>query len=274
MHAQLSYEFFPPKTVLGREKLLTEVLPRLAETHPAYVSVTYGAGGSTRDNTMGTVKDIHATGMPVAPHLSFGTDSEETIRTLLLHYQSIGVSRVVALRGDLPSGAGGSQQLVFANELVEFIRQETGEHFTIEVAAYPEIHPEAKSYEVDIINLKRKLDAGADAAITQYFFSADAYLEFVKTCREHGITKPIYPGIMPITNYDNLARFSRNCGADIPRWLDKKLSGFGADLEALKAFGQDFISDLCKRLLAGVAPGILFYTLNQAEPVVSIVSKL
>jgi len=274
MHAQLSYEFFPPKTVLGREKLLTQVLPRLAETHPAYVSVTYGAGGSTRDNTMGTVKDIHATGMPVAPHLSFGTDSAETIRTLLLHYQSIGVSRVVALRGDLPSGAGGSQQLVFANELVEFIRQETGEHFTIEVAAYPEIHPEAKSYEVDIINLKRKLDAGADAAITQYFFSADAYLEFVKTCREHGITKPIYPGIMPITNYDNLARFSRNCGADIPRWLDKKLSGFGADLEALKAFGQDFISDLCKRLLDGGAPGIHFYTMNQAEPVVSIVSKL
>jgi methylenetetrahydrofolate reductase (NADPH) len=223
---------------------------------------------------MGTVKDIHATGMPVAPHLSFGTDSEETIRTLLLHYQSIGVSRVVALRGDLPSGAGGSQQLVFANELVEFIRQETGEHFTIEVAAYPEIHPEAKSYDVDIINLKRKLDAGADAAITQYFFSADAYLEFVKTCREHGITKPIYPGIMPITNYDNLARFSRNCGADIPRWLDKKLSGFGEDLEALKAFGQDFISDLCKRLIDGGAPGLHFYTMNQAEPVVSIVSKL
>jgi len=271
---QLSYEFFPPKTDAGREKLITQVLPQLAETNPKYVSVTYGAGGSTRDNTVGTVADIHRSGMPVAPHLSFGTDSEDTMRALLQRYQDMGISRLVALRGDLPSGAGGSQQLVYASELVAFIRAETAQHFTIEVAAYPEIHPEAKTYIADVQNLKRKFDAGANAAITQYFFSADAYFEFLKTCASTGIDKPIYPGIMPITNYDNLARFSRNCGADIPRWLDKKLAGFGEDLDAIKAFGQDFILDLCKRLLDGGAPGLHFYTMNQAEPVISIVREL
>ena len=271
---QLSYEFFPPKTDAGREKLLSLVIPTLITTNPAYVSVTYGAGGSTRDNTIGTVSAIHELGIEVAPHLSFGTDSEDRMSELLRHYQTMGIKRLVALRGDLPSGSGGSQQLVYASELVKFIRAQTGDQFTIEVAAYPEIHQEAKSYSADIENLKRKFDAGADAAITQYFFSVDAYTSFVDSCRQMGITKPIYTGIMPITNYDNLARFSRNCGADIPRWLDKKLANFGSDNAALTLFGQTFITDLCQKLLASGAPGIHFYTMNQIEPIMSIVSEL
>ncbi len=270
---RLSFEFFPPKTPEGREKLLA-VRDRLAELRPDFFSMTYGAGGSTRDNTKGLVKQFNADGHPTAPHLSFGGDSEEAIAELLQEYRDAGIRRIVALRGDMPSGVGGAFELVYANELVAFIRQRHGDHFHLEVAAYPEVHPQAKSYDDDIRYLKGKFDAGANSGITQYFYNPDAYFHFMDRCGQAGITQPIYPGIMPIINYRNLMRFSDNCGAEIPRWLRKRLDNFADDAESLKAFGADVVAELCETLLDGGAPGLHFYTMNQVEPTATIVSRL
>ena len=268
----ISFEFFPPKTPEGREKLL-RTRDRLATVKPEYFSVTYGAGGSTRDNTRDIVTQIHNDGFEVAPHLSFGGDTEKDVLALLQSYKDAGVHRLVALRGDMPSGMG-IHKLVNANELVAIIREHFGDHFYINVAAYPEIHPDADSYEKDIFWLGEKFRAGADCAITQYFFNPDAYFYFMDACARQGIDKPVIPGIMPITNFQNLVRFSDACGADIPRWLRQKLSGFGDDIDGLKAFGADVVTGLCEKLLAGGAPGFHFYTMNQAEPTLTILANL
>ena len=265
MANRYSFEFFPPKTEAGREKLVA-TRNELNSLAPDFFSVTYGAGGSTRDNTRGIVLDAKAAGIDVAPHLSFGGDEEEEVLALVEQYRQAGVRRIVALRGDIPSGMGATR-LVYARELVEFIRKHTGDHFELEVAAYPEVHPDAPSYEQDVAYLKEKLDAGANSAITQYFFNADAYFYFLDGCEKAAIDKPIYPGIMPITNYANLARFSRNCGAEIPRWLARKLDGYGQDLESIAAFGEEYVTEMCQILMEGGAPGIHFYTMNQVQPV-------
>jgi len=269
---QISFEFFPPKTPEGREKL-KQTRRELAAVEPEYFSVTYGAGGSTHDHTRDIVLDIHREGHAVAPHLSFGGDSEAGLLDLVRSYKDAGITRLVALRGDMPSGMG-MQKLVNANELVALLRKHFGDHFNIKVAAYPEIHPEAQSYDRDIYWLHRKFSAGANCAITQYFFNAEAYFYFLEQCRRDGIDQPIYPGIMPITNYQNLARFSDNCGADIPRWIRKRLQGFGQDTDGLRAFGEEVVTRLCETLLAGGAPGLHFYTMNQATPTLNIVRNL
>jgi len=261
---RFSFEFFPPKTDVGREKLQT-VRQELNQLGPDFFSVTYGAGGSTRDNTKDTVLTMTNEGISTAPHLSFGGDDEASILELINEYKDAGINRIVALRGDMPSGMG-AQRLIYAEELVQFIRKHTGDHFHLEVAAYPEIHPDAESYDADIQFLKRKFDAGANSAITQYFYNADAYSYFIEQCQQAGIDKPIYPGIMPITNYQNLARFSKNCGAEIPRWVCKKLEGYGDDKDSIAAFGTEVVTRLCEQLLANGAPGIHFYTMNQIEP--------
>ena len=270
----ISFEYFPPKTDGGRDKLLGETTDALETAKPGYYSVTYGAGGSTRDNTRGTVLALKERGVDVAPHLSFGQDGEDTILELLKTYREAGINRLVALRGDLPSGTGGGARLVYANELVAFIREHTGDHFHIEVAAYPEIHPQAESYERDIHFLKGKFDAGANSAITQYFYNVEAYFYFLDRCAAVGIDKPIYAGIMPITNYANLARFSRNCGAEIPRWICKRLEGYADDSESIRAFGIEVVTQLCQTLVDSGAPGIHFYTMNQAQPTLQICKNL
>ena len=259
-----SFEFFPPRTDAGKEKLMS-VWEELNTLNPDYFSVTYGAGGSTRKNTLGIVKTMLKAGLDVAPHLSFGGDDDAEILALINEYKDLGVNRIVALRGDTPSGMGAGRSL-YANELVEFIRAHTGDHFDLAVAAYPEIHPESKSYDSDIAFLKQKLDAGANSAITQYFYSADAYFCYIDECARAGIDQPIYAGIMPITNFENLTRFSANCGAEIPRWLGKKLAAYGDDKESIIAFGIDYVSHLSESLLAGGCPGIHFYTMNQVDP--------
>lgn len=271
---RISFEYFPPKTGQGREKLLAETTPALNALGPEFFSVTYGAGGTTRDTTLGVVSAIHETGIEVAPHLSFGGDDQQTIGDLLDIYVQRGIKRLVALRGDMPSGMGGCSQLVYANELVEFIRARTGDHFHIEVAAYPEIHPEAVSYDSDIRFLKAKLDAGADSAITQYFFNVESYFYFLDQCSAAGIDKPIYAGIMPIINFSNLARFSRNCGAEIPRWICKRAEGYGDDQDSIRRFGVEVVTQLCQTLLDSGAPGIHFYTMNQVEPTREIYHNL
>jgi methylenetetrahydrofolate reductase (NADPH) len=271
---RISFEYFPPKTEAGREKLLTQTTPALNELKPEFFSVTYGAGGSTRDSTMGMVSAIREAGIETAPHLSFGGDDEATIGELLDTYKAQGISRLVALRGDTPSGMGGSAQLVYASELVAFVRARTGDHFEIEVAAYPEIHPQAESYQSDVNYLKGKFNAGADSAITQYFFNVDAYFYFLDQCAEAGITKPIYAGIMPILNFANLARFSSNCGADIPRWISQRIEGYGDDQDSIRKFGIEVVSQLCQTLLESGAPGIHFYTMNQVEPTREIYKNL
>lgn len=272
MAKRYSFEFFPPKTEAGREKL-KNTRAELNTLDPSFFSVTYGAGGSTRDNTRGIVLETRAAGIDVAPHLSFGGDEEGEVLELIQQYQDAGVKRLVALRGDIPSGMGATR-LIYARELVEFIRKHTGDHFEIEVAAYPEIHPDAPSYDQDINYLKDKLDAGANSAITQYFFNADAYFYFLEDCEKAGIDKPIYPGIMPILNFANLARFSRNCGAEIPRWLTRKLEGYGNDQDSIAKFGNEFVTEMCQILMEGGAPGIHFYTMNQVEPVKSMLQEL
>jgi len=269
-----SLEFFPPKTDAGREKLINSVIPSLSLINHNYCSVTYGAGGSTRDNTLGTVAALHGCGEHVAPHLSFGTDSEETILSLLCHYQAFGINRLVALRGDLPANVTNTQQLVYANELVSFIRKHTGNHFTLTVAAYPEIHPQAVSYQHDIMYLKQKLDAGANAAVTQFFFNVEAYFYFLDRCAATGITQPIHPGIMPIVNFNNLVRFANACGAEIPRWIRQRIEGFNDCQESIRQFGIDVITQLCATLQESGAPSIHFYTMNQVEPVLSIARNL
>lgn len=272
--AAISFEYFPPRTEAGRAKLLDLTTAELQSVTPEFFSVTYGAGGSTRDNTRGTVLALKEKGLEVAPHLSFGLDDEATIASLLNTYKAAGVQRIVALRGDLPSGSGGGARRVYANELVAFIREQTGDHFHVEVAAYPEIHPQAPNYETDIKFLKGKFDAGADSAITQYFYSVEAYFYFLDRCAALGINKPIYAGIMPITNYANLARFSQNCGAEIPRWICKRLEGFGDDQDSIRAFGIDVVTQLCQTLLDSGAPGLHFYTMNQAQPTLQICKNL
>jgi methylenetetrahydrofolate reductase (NADPH) len=258
----LSFEFFPPKTDQGKIKLAT-TRQELGKFNPEFFSVTYGAGGSTRATTADQVAAIQADGFEVAPHISFGGNSTDEVLELLNSYKAAGVKHLVALRGDLPSGMGGAGQLVHANQLVEFIRQHTGDHFSINVAAYPEIHPEAESYSKDVYWLGEKFKAGADRAITQYFYTADAYFKFVEECAKSGIEEPIIPGIMPLTNYANLIRFSDSCGADIPRWLRWQLKERSDNMDDLISYGIDIVSELSQKLLDGGAPGLHFYTMNQ-----------
>ncbi len=268
-----SFEFFPPKTPEGVEKLRA-TRRQLAQLKPAFFSVTFGAGGSTRDRTLETVLEIQAEGHNAAPHLSCIGSTRENIREILATYKAHGIRHIVALRGDLPSGMAEPGDFRYANELVAFIREETGDWFHIEVAAYPEFHPQAKSAQDDLLAFKRKAEAGANAAITQYFYNADAYFRFVDDCHALGVRIPIVPGIMPITNYAQLARFSDACGAEIPRWIRKRLEGMGDDLDAIRAFGLDVVTDLCDRLLQGGAPGLHFYTLNQAGATSTIWQRL
>ncbi len=269
----LSFEFFPPKTAEGVEKL-RETRKELARFNPEFFSVTFGAGGSTRDRTMETVLEIQREGFQAAPHISCISSSKTEIRDLLQAYQAHGIRRLVALRGDVPSGEVSAGDFRYASELVEFIRQETGDHFFIEVAAYPEFHPEAKTPAADLQNLKRKMDAGANSAITQYFYNADAYFRFVEQCDDLGITMPIVPGIMPIYNITQLSRFSSICGAEIPRWLKLRLEEYGDDMVSLRALGVDVVSELCETLLAGGAPSLHFYTLNQSATIATIISNI
>ena len=266
---RLSCEYFPPKTGDGQQKLLA-AHDELQALRPEFFSVTYGAGGSTRSNTRDMVLELQRRGSRVAPHLSFGGDDESLVLELLQVYRDNGIRRLVALRGDMPSGMGGMSQMVYAAELVAFVRKHTGEHFTIEVAAYPEMHPQAPDMAADVRFLKRKFDAGADSGLTQFFYNADAYFWFIERCRAEGITQPVYPGIMPILNYQNLARFARNCGAEIPRWLHCRLESLEGDATGMREFAEEFVASLCRRLLDGGAPGLHFYTMNQAEPTLAI----
>jgi methylenetetrahydrofolate reductase (NADPH) len=270
----ISFEYFPPKTEAGVDKLINQTAPALDALGPEFCSVTYGAGGSTRDRTLGVVTALREGGADAAPHLSFGGDEARAIEELLATYREQGIKRLVALRGDMPSGMGGPGQLVYANELVAFVREHTGDHFTISVAAYPEIHPEAVSYDRDIHFLKGKFDAGADNAITQYFYNVESYFYFMDQCLAAGIDKPIYAGIMPITNYANLARFSKNCGAEIPRWICQRLEGYGDDKDSVIKFGIEVVTQLCQTLLDNGAPGIHFYTMNQVDPTREIYNNL
>jgi methylenetetrahydrofolate reductase (NADPH) len=264
-----SCEFSAPKSEEAI-KGLARVHARLVELKPYFFSVTYGAGGSTRDGTKQAVLDINSKGSSVAPHLSFGGDHKDKIEELLNDYKNAGVKRLVALRGDLPSGFGSSGKMTFANELVSFIREKTGDHFHIEVAAYPEVHPDSTGAASDLEYFKMKVDAGADSAITQYFYNAEAYFRYIDSCAKLGINLPIVPGIMPITNYKGLVRFSDICGADIPRWIRKQLEQYSDDPISLKAFGEEVVTRLCEQLLAGGAPGLHFYTLNQSLPTIRL----
>lgn len=268
-----SFEFFPPKTPDGMDKLRV-VRSQLAELHPKFFSVTFGAGGSTRDHSLAAVLDIQHAGLEAAPHLSCIGSTRDNIRAILEEYKSHNIRHIVALRGDLPSGMASAGEFRYANELVEFIRSETGDWFNIEVAAYPEVHPQAKSAHDDLMNFKRKVDAGANAAITQYFFNADAYFAFVDDCHKLGITVPVVPGIMPIGNFSQLARFSDACGAEIPRWMRKKLEGYNDDIDSIRAYGLDVVTDLCQRLLDNDAPGLHFYTMNQSTATMEIWKRL
>ena len=272
-----SIEFFPPRTAEGVEKLRA-VRAQLATLKPAYFSVTFGAGGSTQAGTRDTVLEIRKEGHDAAPHLSCIGRSPEELRAILDEYKAHGIRRLVALRGDLPSGYGAvgsnGHEFHYASELIEFIRAETGDWFHIETAAYPEMHPQAKSPQDDLQNFVRKVKAGADSAITQYFYNADAYFRFVEDARAAGVEVPIVAGIMPITNYTQLTRFSDMCGAEIPRWIRLKLASYGDDTESIRAFGLDVVTMMCERLLAGGAPGLHFYTLNQAAATTAIWQRL
>ena len=268
-----SFEFFPPKTAEGAAKLRL-VREQLGALNPRYFSVTFGAGGSTQQGTTDTVVEIQQAGFQAAPHLSCIGSMRDRIRAILHNYMEHGIGRIVALRGDMPSGTRAPGEFMYANELVSFIREETGDHFHIEVAAYPEFHPQAPSAQADLLNFKRKVEAGADSAITQYFYNADAYFRFVDDCEKLGLDLPIVPGIMPVTNYTQLARFSDASGAEIPRWMRKRLEGFGDDREAISAFGEEVVTRLCQQLLDAGAPGLHFYTMNRAEPSMAIWNNL
>jgi methylenetetrahydrofolate reductase (NADPH) len=269
----ISFEFFPPKTAEGMAKLHA-AREQLAQLSPKFFSVTFGAGGSTRDRTLETVLEIKAHGIEAAPHLSCISSTRDEIRAILDQYRDNGIRRLVALRGDHPSGEVAASDFHYANELVEFVRAETGDWFQIEVAAYPEFHPEAPSAKTDLLSFKRKVDAGANAAITQYFYNTDAYFQFMDECEVMGIAIPVVPGIMPIYNFAQLSRFSAICGAEIPRWLRQRLQDFGDDLPSLRAFGMDVITEQCDRLLQGGAPGLHFYTLNQAGTITTVCQRL
>jgi methylenetetrahydrofolate reductase (NADPH) len=258
-----SFEFFPPNTEEGAQKL-AQTAKQLAQLKPEFFSVTYGAGGSTRERTLKAVLDLCEAGHSAAPHISCIGSSRTSVRETLQEYKNHGIRHLVALRGDLPSGTATSGEFHYANELVAFIREEFSSHFFIEVAAYPEYHPQSRSAQEDLQAFKRKVDAGSDSAITQYFFNSDAYFHFVDECEAMGLELPIVPGIMPIGRFSQLARFSDACGAEIPRWIRKKLEGYGDDTASIRAFGLDVVTDLCDRLLENGAPGLHFYTLNQA----------
>lgn len=273
----ISCEFFPPKTDKGFANI-RRVQQQLAALNPEFYSVTFGAGGSTQDNTLESVIEIQqqapASGIDAAPHLSCVGSSRERIKTILEAYIENNISRVVALRGDLPSGMRDPGDFRYANELVEFIREQTGDHFTIEVAAYPEVHPQALNADEDLLNFKRKVDAGANSAITQYFYNLDAYLYFVDRCQSMQIDIPIIPGIMPINNYAQLARFSAGCGAEIPRWLRKRLEAYYDDTASMQAFTTDFLTEFTQQLLDQEVPGLHFYSMNKAEPVLTVCERL
>ncbi len=268
-----SLEFFPPRTPEGIERLRA-TRRQLVQLKPAFCSVTFGAGGSTRDGTLSTALEFRADGIEAVPHISCMGGTRESIREILGQYRSHGIRHLVALRGDLPSGAGEGGDIRYASELVALIRQETGDWFHVDVAAYPEFHPQARSAQDDLAAFKRKVDAGADSAITQYFFNADAYWHFVDACRAAGIEVPIVPGIMPIGSFPKLARFSDACGAEIPRWIRKRLESYGDDTASVRAFGLDVVTELCDGLLARGAPGLHFYTLNLATLTTTIWQRL
>ena len=268
-----SFEFFPPNTPEGQEKLRATTR-QLAQLKPKFFSVTFGAGGSTRDRTLGTVLDIRAMGEAAAPHISCIASTRENIRDWLQRYKENGIKHLVALRGDLPSGLAASGEFRYANELVEFIRREFGDTFHIEVAAYPEFHPQARTAQEDLASFKRKIESGADSAITQYFYNAEAYYRFVDECEAMGLAIPIVPGIMPIGRFSQLARFSDACGAEIPRWIRKRLEGYGDDVASIRSFGLDVVTALCDDLLRQGAPGLHFYTLNQAGLTTTIWQRL
>jgi len=270
---RLSFEFFPPRTEEGRASL-HEVASRLGRMQPAFCSCTYGAGGSTRDGTRETIRQLKDLGLAAAPHLSIGADPQEAVFALLDEYRALGVRRIVALRGDLPSGLGRARYVHNAEALVQWIRTHSGSHFHVEVAAYPETHPDADSPADDLAFFKRKVEAGADSAITQYFYHPHAYIDFVNRCRRAGIDIPIIPGVMPITNYEGIVRFSENCGADIPRWMKKHLEALRDDAAGLRAFGIEAVTRLCEDLLAAGAPGLHFYTLNRWGATVAICRNL
>jgi methylenetetrahydrofolate reductase (NADPH) len=270
---ELSIEFFPPQTEEGLVKLRA-THAELAVLKPTFFSVTYGAGGSTRERTLAAVKAIADAGSDAAPHLSCIGSTRESIREILATYAAQGVQRIVALRGDLPSGMADPGEFRYANELVAFIRAETGQKFHLEVAAYPEWHPQARSPREDLLNFKRKVDAGADSAITQYFYNADAYEHFVAETTALGITIPIIPGIMPISGFSKLARFSDACGAEIPRWMRRKFESYGDDTASIRAFGLDVVTELCERLLASGAPGLHFYSMNLSTQTLELCRRL
>ncbi|MDE0762134.1 MAG: methylenetetrahydrofolate reductase [Cellvibrionales bacterium] len=271
--AHISFEFFSVKGDLGRQKI-SDMCRQLARYQPAFYSVTYGAGGSTRASTQQLVETIQADGFNAAPHLSFGGDSAGELVKTLEAYRQKGIMQVVALRGDLPSGIAGVGQLTHANELVALIRDSFGAHFDISVAAYPEVHPEAESYDRDVYWLGEKLRAGANRAITQYFYNPDAYFRFIDEAAKQGISAPIIPGIMPLTNYHNLVRFSDSCGAEIPRWLRQQLQQRSHDSADLMRFGLDVVSELCRKLLEGGAPGLHFYTMNNIAVIDALCQNL
>jgi len=269
-----SFEFFPPKTEKGVANL-RNTRDELAGLDPRFFSVTFGAGGSTRERTFDTVCEIqHESDIEAAPHLSCIGSTKDSIRDILNLYRKEHIHHIVALRGDLPSGMGLPGEFRYANELVEFIRAESGDHFHIEVAAYPEFHPQARDADKDLANFKRKVDAGANSAITQYFYNPYAYFHFVERCEKLGIDLPIVPGIMPITNYTQLARFSDMCGAEIPRWIRKRLEAYGDNRDSIRAFGEEVVTEMCQALLDAGAPGLHFYTMNQAGPSKAIWTNL
>ena len=270
---ELSFEFFPPKTQEAVDKLRA-TRAQLAPLKPKFVSCTFGAGGSTQQGTLDTVLDIAKDGIEAAPHLSCIGSSKESLRAILNEYRSHGIRHIVALRGDLPSGMGQVGELRYASDLVSFIRSEFGDWFRIEVAGYPEYHPQSRSPKADLDNFARKVKAGANSAITQYFFNADAYFRFVDDARKLGVDVPIVPGIMPITNFSQLMRFSEMCGAEVPRWIARRLESFGDDREAIRAFGLDVVTNLCQRLVDAKVPGLHFYTLNGAAATKAICERL
>ncbi len=273
LNIPVSFEFFPPKTSEGTEKMMNAV-HTLAAFKPEFFSCTYGAGGSTQNGTFTTIANIRSLGFDAAPHLSCVGATHDYMLEILNDLKQQGVRRIVALRGDLPSGMGGMGEFHYASELVAFIREKTGDHFHIEVAAYPEYHPQSRSPADDMKHFVNKMNAGADSAITQYFYNADAYARFVDDARKAGVTAPIVPGIMPITNYSQLARFSDVCGAELPRWVRLKLASFGDDKASITSFGQDVVVQLCQRLIELGAPALHFYTLNQARPSAAVINAL
>jgi methylenetetrahydrofolate reductase (NADPH) len=269
-----SCEFFPPRTEAGMEKLLVARDELDENMHPAFYSVTFGAGGTSRDRTLEAVDRLREGNASVAPHISCIGSTRDQLKDLIERYIDRGVNRLVTLRGDIPEEGPGTNVFKHANELVSFIREQSGDHFHIEVAAYPEYHPESITPESDFHYFKRKIDAGADSAITQYFYNIDAYLRFIDNCRKANLDVPVVPGVMPITNYKGLVRFSDNCGAEIPRWIRKQLEAYEDDIDSLLAFGYDVVTSLCSRLLESGAPGLHFYTLNQSQATLEIWRRL